>query len=105
MTCSPLTVLKIPSLTPPAHGGTTGRRPITIEVSDRLFEALTVAAAQQRVTKRFLVLSALRDAGFFVETEDFLEDERRRRGSRSGYLPDHLIKWPTDQMVICCAEP
>ncbi|MEI7607482.1 MAG: hypothetical protein WCJ64_08860 [Rhodospirillaceae bacterium] len=74
----------IPSLTPPTQEGAKGRRPIKIEVSDHLFEALTIAAAQQRVTKRFLVLSALRGAGFSVEAEDFLEDGRRLRGSRSG---------------------
>lgn len=78
----------IPSLTPtppppspaPASAGT--RRPIKIEVSDPLFEALTVAAARQKVTKRYLILSALRDAGYPVEDADFQEDGRRLRGSR-----------------------
>ncbi|AWK88588.1 hypothetical protein [Azospirillum thermophilum] len=76
----------IPSLTPapaapsPASAGT--RRPIKIEVSDPLFEALTVAAAKQKVTKRYLILSALRDAGYPVEDTDFQEDGRRLRGSR-----------------------
>ncbi|WP_042692186.1 hypothetical protein [Azospirillum sp. B506] len=77
----------IPSLTPtpppspaPASAGT--RRPIKIEVSDPLFEALTVAAARQKVTKRYLILSALRDAGYPVEDTDFQEDGRRLRGSR-----------------------
>ncbi|MCM8739359.1 hypothetical protein M5E06_35375 [Azospirillum sp. A1-3] len=76
----------IPSLTPmpvalsTAHVG--ARRPIKIEVSDPLFEALTVAAARQKVTKRYLILSALRDAGYPVEDTDFQEDGRRLRGSR-----------------------
>jgi len=76
----------IPSLMPtpaapsPAPAGT--RRPIKIEVSDPLFEALTVAAARQKVTKRYLILSALRDAGYPVEDADFQEDGRRLRGSR-----------------------
>lgn len=75
----------IPSLTPAPvvpPGQTEPRRPIKVEVSDTLFQALTVAAAQQRVTKRFLILSALRNAGYPVDAEDFLEDGRRVRGSR-----------------------
>ncbi|WP_207462174.1 hypothetical protein [Azospirillum sp. SYSU D00513] len=75
----------IPSLTPapvPSNSPAGARRPIKIEVSDALFEALTVAAAQQRVTKRYLILSALKQAGFPVEEIDFREDGRRLRGSR-----------------------
>ncbi len=75
----------IPSLTPAptsSSSPTGSRRPIKVEVSDALFEALTIAAAQQRVTKRFLILSALRDAGFPVDVADFREDGRRLRGSR-----------------------
>lgn len=75
----------IPSLTPAPvvpPGQAEPRRPIKVEVSDTLFQALTVAAAQQRVTKRFLILSALRNAGYPVDAEDFLEDGRRVRGSR-----------------------
>lgn len=80
----------IPSLTPtppppspsPAPSSAGTRRPIKIEVSDPLFEALTVAAARQKVTKRYLILSALRDAGYPVEDADFQEDGRRLRGSR-----------------------
>lgn len=75
----------IPSLTPaPVSSSSLAgpRRPIKVEVSDALFEALTVAAAQQRVTKRFLILSALRDAGFPIDESDFREDGRRLRGSR-----------------------
>lgn len=75
----------IPSLTPApvvasAPSGT--RRPIKVEVSDELFDALTIAAAQQRVTKRYLILSALREAGYPVTDADFMEDGRRLRGSR-----------------------
>lgn len=76
----------IPSLTPPPAAPSPApagdRRPIKIEVSDPLFEALTVAAAKQKVTKRYLILSALRDAGYPVEDTDFQEDGRRLRGSR-----------------------
>jgi len=77
----------IPSLTPttapsPAPVASGARRPIKVEVSDELFDALTIAAAQQRVTKRYLILSALRDAGYPVTDADFMEDGRRLRGSR-----------------------
>jgi len=74
----------IPSLTPaPAAAATSGaRRPIKVEVSDELFDALTIAAAQQRVTKRYLILAALREAGYPVTDSDFMEDGRRLRGSR-----------------------
>lgn len=58
------------------------RRPIKLEVSDALFRALTVAAAERGVTKRYLILSALRDAGLPVEAADLTEDGRRLRGSR-----------------------
>jgi hypothetical protein len=71
----------MPSLDQPSrtHGG---RRAVKIEVSDALFDALNITAAQQHVTKRYLILSALRNAGFPVESSDFLEDGRRLRGSR-----------------------
>lgn len=75
----------IPSLTPiPVSTGSpsASRRPIKIEVSDELFDALTIAAAQQRVTKRHLILTALRDAGFPISDVDLREDGRRLRGSR-----------------------
>ncbi len=73
----------IPSLVPITSNLPTGsRRPIKVEVSDTLFDALTVAAAQQHVTKRFLILLALRNAGYPVEEADFREDGRRLRGSR-----------------------
>ena len=76
----------IPSLTPaaaaPVHP-VEARRPIKLVVTGALFESLTVAAAQQRVTKRYLILSALRDAGYPVADTDFIEDGRRLRGSRT----------------------
>lgn len=68
------------SLAPPHQVGV--RRPIKLEVTDALFESLTVAAAQKKVTKRYLILAALRDAGYSVADADFIEDGRRLRGSR-----------------------
>lgn len=74
----------IPSLTPaPVSNSPAGlRRPIKIEVTDELFDALTIAAAERRVTKRHLILTALRDAGFPISDTDLREDGRRLRGSR-----------------------
>jgi len=69
--------------TPRAPATDAPRRPIKLEVSAELFDALTIAAAQRRVTKRFLILETLRDAGFPVEDADLAEDGRRLRGIRS----------------------
>ena len=75
----------IPSLTPPTPPQptttpSTNRKPIKLEVSPPLFEALTVAAARRGVTKRFLILETLRAAGFPVDDTDLHEDGRRLRG-------------------------
>lgn len=83
----------IPSLTPSGAPSSAAppsaarkpaeRRPVKLEVSADLFTALTVAAAERRVTKRYLILTALREAGYPVSEEDLAEDGRRIRGSRT----------------------
>ena len=55
------------------------RKPISVEVPDYLATALKVAAAQQSVTVRHLILNALVDAGFDVRAIDREEDGRRLR--------------------------
>ncbi len=55
------------------------RKPLSVEVPDYLATALKVAAAQQSVTVRHLVLNALVDAGFDVRAIDREEDGRRLR--------------------------
>ena len=55
------------------------RRPISVEVPDYLATALKVAAAQQSVTVRHLILNALVDAGYDVRAIDREEDGRRLR--------------------------
>jgi len=46
-----------------------------------LNRALTVAAGERKVSKRWLVMDALQQAGFDVRAEDLFEDGRRFRGS------------------------
>ena len=49
-----------------------------------IFDALAIEAARRRVTKRYLLLEALRQAGFPVRDDDLAEDGRRIRGRRKG---------------------
>ena len=55
------------------------RKPISIEVPDNLATALKVAAAQQSVTVRHLILSALAAQDYAIAPEDLIEDGRRLR--------------------------
>ena len=65
---------------PPAPAG--GRIPIAslrIEVPAYLDDELTQKAAAQRVTKQFLVLTALKQAGYHIEDADIVADKRKAR--------------------------
>ena len=62
---------KAPKLSP--------RKPLNLEVPDYLATTLKVTAAQQSVTVRHLVLSALVDAGYDIKAVDMEEDGRRLR--------------------------
>lgn len=55
------------------------RKPLSLEVPDYLATRLKVDAAQQSVTVRHLVLSALADAGYDIKPVDMDEDGRRLR--------------------------
>lgn len=55
------------------------RRPLSLEVPDYLARELKVKAATEAVTVRFLVLSALADAGYRVDADELAEDGRRLR--------------------------
>lgn len=55
------------------------RKPLSLEVPDYLATRLKVDAAQQSVTVRHLVLSALADAGYEIHAVDMDEDGRRLR--------------------------
>lgn len=55
------------------------RKPLSLEVPDYLATRLKVDAAEQSVTVRHLVLSALADAGYDIKAIDMDEDGRRLR--------------------------
>lgn len=52
---------------------------LRIEVPSYLDDELTQKAASLRVTKQFLVLTALRDAGYRIEEADLVADKRKAR--------------------------
>jgi hypothetical protein len=70
-----------PSLTGAAPPEPAPQEPLKIMIPSYLNRALTVAAGEQKVSKRWLVMDALRQAGFGIRDEDLFEDGRRFRGS------------------------
>jgi hypothetical protein len=72
-----------PSPEPTHHPGVevsrVRRRPLSIEVPEYLARELRVKAASDAVTVRFLVLSALVEAGYRVDVSELEEDGRRLR--------------------------
>ena len=58
---------------------TAPRKPLSIEVPDYLATDLKIKAAQQSVTVRHLVLTALVEAGYDIKAVDMEEDGRRLR--------------------------
>ena len=52
---------------------------LRLEIPDYLDNELAVAAAQRRVTKAFLVMSALAQAGYRIEPGDLVPDRRKLR--------------------------
>ena len=70
------------TLQPPAPGPTVPRAPLAslrIEVPAYLDDELTQKAASQRVTKQYLVLTALREAGYHIDDADIVADKRKAR--------------------------
>lgn len=51
----------------------------SVEVPDYLHQELLKRGATQRVTRRYLVLQAFRDAGYVIKDIDMKEDGRRGR--------------------------
>lgn len=51
----------------------------SVEVPDYLHQELLKRGATQRVTRRYLVLQAFRDAGYLIKDVDLTEDGRRGR--------------------------
>lgn len=52
---------------------------LRIEIPEYLDRALALKAVEQRVTKQYLVLRALSDAGFNIDERDMVADKRRSR--------------------------
>ena len=70
------------TLQPPAPEPTVVRAPLAslrIEVPAYLDHELTQKAASQRVTKQYLVLTALRQAGYHIDDADIVADKRKAR--------------------------
>jgi hypothetical protein len=70
----------------PASAPTVARAPVAslrIEVPVYLDDALTREAAEKRVTKQYLVLTALRSAGYRIDDPDLVADKRKARQRRT----------------------
>jgi hypothetical protein len=52
---------------------------LRIEVPEYLDRALALKAVEQRVTKQFLVLQALRNDGYRIDAVDLVPDRRKSR--------------------------
>lgn len=52
---------------------------LRIVIPEYVDRALAVKAADERVTKQYLVLKALSDAGFRVDPQDLVEDKRKNK--------------------------
>jgi hypothetical protein len=66
-----------PSEPPPPPKVTAPLTSVRFDCPDYLDKALSVQAAEQGVTKTYLILSALRQAGFRLEEADLVKDRRR----------------------------
>jgi hypothetical protein len=64
---------------PPSTPGSPLLASLRIEVPAYLDDELTQRAAAQRVTKQFLVLTALRQAGYHIRDADIVADKRKAR--------------------------
>jgi hypothetical protein len=67
---------------PPVSEPPVARAPVAslrIEVPVYLDDALTQEAAAKRVTKQYLVLTALRSAGYHIDDADIVADKRKAR--------------------------
>lgn len=55
------------------------RKTLSTEIPDQLWIALKVRAAQEMVSVRHIVLSALKQRGFDIDEDELIEDGRRLR--------------------------
>lgn len=54
-----------------------------IDLPEYLDQELTMRAARERATKAYLIMDALRQAGYTVKSEDLVADRRRTRFRRN----------------------
>jgi hypothetical protein len=52
---------------------------LRLEIPEYLDRELAQRAFEQRVTKQYLVVAALKEAGFRIEPQDLVPDKRKRR--------------------------
>lgn len=67
------------SVRPPAPVVRAPLASLRIEVPAYLDDELTQKAASRRVTKQYLVLTALRQAGYHIDDADIVADKRKAR--------------------------
>ena len=58
-------------------------KPLNIEVPDYAWIAIKMRAAQQMVSVRHIIMSALKADGIEIKAADMIEDGRRLRGAES----------------------
>ena len=63
----------------PAAPPPTPCKSFNLALPEYLFDELGLQAAKRRVTKRYLILEAMVNAGYVIESQDLEEDGRRRR--------------------------
>ena len=56
---------------------------LRLEIPVYLDQALTLKAAQERVTKSFLVMTALAQAGYAIKQADLVPDRRKARARKA----------------------
>ena len=76
------TSLDAPAPVPEAPPPATPLASLRLEIPAYLDQALTLQAAQERVTKAFLVMTALARAGYAVAPGDLVPDRRKQRGRK-----------------------
>jgi hypothetical protein len=57
---------------------------VRFDCPDYLDRAISVGAAEQNCTKTYLILKALRQAGYEIRDVDLVVDRRKLRGRRAG---------------------
>jgi len=72
----------VPTMAAPVAPAAVPLASLRLEIPDYLDTELTMKAAQGRVTKSFLVMTALAEAGYRVEPGDLVPDRRKARARK-----------------------